>query len=53
MADLMNLTMLICASAGSLVFGILTAYGILCAGFALLRPRSQPRTVKVQPETAQ
>ena len=52
MADLLNLVMLICASIGSLAFGILAAYGILRAGFAILRPQRRPAPVKTQPEAA-
>ncbi len=52
MADLLNLAMLICASIGSLAFGILAAYGILRAGFALLRPQKRSVPVKTQPEAA-
>jgi hypothetical protein len=53
MTDWLNLAMLICATVGSMAFGILAAYAILRAGFALMRP--QPRTVSVktpQPEAA-
>jgi len=46
MSDLLNLVMLICAAVGSMAFGILTAYGILRAGFALLRPQQRPSPVK-------
>lgn len=52
MADVLNLTMLILASIGSMAFGILAAYGILRVGFALMRPRSRQAAVKVQPQTA-
>jgi hypothetical protein len=52
MTDLLNLAMLVCASVGSMAFGILAAYGILRVGFALLRPAEQPTTVKGRPETA-
>jgi hypothetical protein len=48
MADLLNLAMLICASGGSMAFGILAAYGILRAGFALMRPRSRKPVVASQ-----
>lgn len=48
MDDLLNFTMLICASGGSMAFGILAAYGILRAGFALMRPRSQKPAVASQ-----
>jgi hypothetical protein len=39
MENLLNLAMLVCASVGSLVFGILAAYGILRVGFAMMRPQ--------------
>jgi hypothetical protein len=52
MGDLLNLAMLILASIGSMAFGILAAYGILRAGFAMLRPAKRPLPVKTQPETA-
>jgi hypothetical protein len=52
MAGLLDLLMLICASAGAMGFGILAAYAILRVGFAFLRPRQQPRAVKPEPETA-
>lgn len=52
MSDLLNLTMLICACVGSMAFGILVAYGILRAGFALMRPQSQPVVVKTRPQIA-
>jgi hypothetical protein len=53
MADMLNLAMLICASVGSLAFGILAAYGILRIGFALMRPQPRQVVVKVRPEVAQ
>ena len=37
--------MLICAAVGSMVFGILAAYGLLRAGFAFLRPQKRPTPV--------
>jgi hypothetical protein len=52
MTDLLNFAMLICASVGSMVFGILAAYGILRVGFALMRPQPRPVVVKTQPEAA-
>lgn len=52
MASLLDLAMLVCASAGALGFGILTAYAILHTGFAILRPRRRPAEVKPEPETA-
>ncbi len=48
MSDLLNLFMLVCAIVGSMVFGILAAYGILRTGFALLRPQPRPSAIKVQ-----
>ncbi|MGB9406094.1 MAG: hypothetical protein WCA89_01090 [Terracidiphilus sp.] len=44
--------MLVCASVGSMAFGILAAYGILRTGFALMRPQSQLAVVQTQPEAA-
>jgi hypothetical protein len=52
MADLLNLAMLISASVGSMAFGILAAYGILRAGFALMRRQPRPAAVKTRPEVA-
>jgi len=52
MADLWNLTMLICASVGSMAFGILAAYGILRVGFALMGKQARPAAMKARPETA-
>jgi len=52
MSDLLNLTMLIGASAGSLAFGVLAAYGIFRAGFALMRPQHRTAPVKSRPEVA-
>ena len=50
MANLLDLAMLICASMGAMAFGILAAYGILRAGFAMMRPQQRSATVKAQPE---
>jgi uncharacterized protein (DUF2062 family) len=52
MSDLLNLAMLICASVGSMAFGVLAAYGIFRVGFAMMRPRRQPVAVKRQAEPA-
>jgi len=52
MVDLLNLAMLIAASVGSMAFGILAAYGILRAGFALMRPRQRTVAVKARKEAA-
>ena len=51
MADLLNLAMLVCASISALAFGILSAYAILRAGFALLRPPPR-QAVEPRPELA-
>jgi hypothetical protein len=47
-----DLAMLICASVGSMAFGILAAYGILRAGFALMRPPARRVAIKRQPQVA-
>jgi hypothetical protein len=52
MADFLSLAMLVLASIASMAFGILAAYGILRAGFALLSPQKRPRAVNVQPQAA-
>jgi hypothetical protein len=52
MTDFLNLAMLLCASVGSMVFGVLAAYGILRTAFALMRPQRSKATVKVRQETA-
>lgn len=52
MSDLLNLTMLIAASAGSLAFGVLAAYGIFRAGFALIRPQQSSPGVESRAEVA-
>jgi len=52
MTDLLNLTMLIAASIGSMALGILGAYGILRVGFALMRPRPKPAALNARPEVA-
>jgi hypothetical protein len=43
-----DIVMLVCAAIGSMAFGILAAYGILRAGFALLRQQPRPKPVKAQ-----
>jgi ABC-type glycerol-3-phosphate transport system permease component len=47
-----DLVMLVCASVGSMAFGVLTAYALFRVGFALLRPRRKALPVKAQPEAA-
>ena len=49
---MMDLAMLVCAAVGSMVFGILAAYGILRIGFALMRRPARAAVVKTQPEVA-
>ncbi len=52
MADWMNLLMLICASLGSMAFGILAAYAILRAGFSLMARSPRPVAVKIRTQVA-
>jgi hypothetical protein len=52
MTDLLNLAMLVCASLGAMAFGILAAYAILRACFALIRPSRRAAAVKTRPEMA-
>jgi ABC-type glycerol-3-phosphate transport system permease component len=52
MENLLNLAMLICATVGSMVFGILAAYGILRLGFALMRPQPALRIEASRPAPA-
>ncbi len=52
MSDLFNLVMLVCASIGSMAFGVLMAYGIFRGAFALMRPRRKSVPVKAQAEAA-
>jgi hypothetical protein len=52
MDNLLNLAMLACATVGSMVLGILAAYGILRAGFAIMRPQSAVRIKASRPEPA-
>lgn len=51
MADILNLAMLVCASLGAMAFGILTAYAILRATFAFMRPRRMPVPASVPAKT--
>jgi hypothetical protein len=53
MTDLVNFAMLVAASIGSMAFGGLAAYGLLRAGFALVRPQRQGVVVKAQVRVAQ
>jgi hypothetical protein len=52
MTDLLNLAMLISATLGAMAFGILAAYAVLRAVFALMRPRRTQGPVKAQTEAA-
>ena len=52
MTDLLNVVMLVCATVGSMAFGVLAAYAIFRAAFALMRPRTQTVAVKPRAEVA-
>lgn len=52
MTDFLNFGTLICASVGSMAFGVLAAYGVLWAGFALLRPQARRKAVEAKVEVA-
>jgi len=52
MTDLLNLVMLICATVGSMAFGVLLAYAVFRIGFAMMRPRRRTVPVKAQAEAA-
>ena len=52
MGNLLDFTMLICASLGAMAFGILAAFLILRASFALMRRQPKPAVMKQQPEAA-
>jgi len=52
MDNLLNLAMLACATVGSMVFGILTAYGVLRVGFAIMRPQPAVPIKASRPEPA-
>lgn len=53
MMDWLSLAMLICAGIASLVFGVLTAYGILYAAFAWMRPHPRAEAAKTGANMAQ
>jgi len=53
MTDLVNFMMLIAASIGSMAFGVLAAYALLRAGFALMRPQRESLVVKADARVAQ
>jgi hypothetical protein len=44
-----DVTMLVLASIGAMVFGILAAYAVLWTGFSLMRPQHRPAAIKAQP----
>jgi ABC-type glycerol-3-phosphate transport system permease component len=53
MTDWINILMLVCATVGSMAFGVLAAYGVFRVGFALMRRRAvAPAAIKPQPEAA-
>lgn len=52
MTDLLNLVMLICATVGSMAFGVLAAYWIFRVSFALMRPQKAMPAVKARAEAA-
>jgi hypothetical protein len=52
MTDFVNFAMLICASVGSLAFGVLAAYGVFRTAFALMRPQAMVVAVKTRAEVA-
>ncbi len=52
MTDVVNFLMLIAASVGAMAFGVLAAYGVLRAGFALMRPQQQSVVVKADVRVA-
>ena len=52
MTDIWNFVMLVCATIGSLMFGVLAAYGIFRTAFALMRLEPRHPVIKTQPEAA-
>jgi|HubBroStandDraft_6_1064221.scaffolds.fasta_scaffold829989_2 hypothetical protein len=52
MSDLLNVVMLICATLGSMAFGVMVSYTIFRIGFAMMRPRRKSVPVKAQAEAA-
>jgi hypothetical protein len=52
MTDLVNFVMLIAASVGAMAFGVLAAYAVLRAGFALMRPRQESVVLKARARVA-
>jgi hypothetical protein len=52
MTDAVNFVMLIAASAGSMAFGVLGAYGLLRVAFSMMRPQGRA-PVAAAPQVAQ
>jgi len=52
MTDLVNFVMLVAASAGSMAFGVLAAYGVLRVGFSLMRPQRREVAIKASADVA-
>ena len=52
MADVLNLAMLICASAGAVAFSVRAAYGILRVGFAVMRTHPRTKTENARQQVA-
>jgi hypothetical protein len=52
MTDIWNFVMLVCATIGSLMFGVLAAYGIFRTAFALMRLEPRQPAMKPRPEVA-
>jgi hypothetical protein len=52
MDNALNLVMLVCASVGSMALGVLAAYWIFRAAFAMMRPRRRSVAVETQTEAA-
>ena len=52
MSNSFNLAMLVLASIAALAFGILSAYGLLRAAFALMRQREERLAVKPRTQAA-
>lgn len=47
---MVDIGMLICATTGSMAFGVFAAYGVFRVAFALMRPRRQTVAVKARAE---
>ena len=51
MSNGLDLLMLVCAAVGSMAFGVLLAFWIFRAGFALMKPKARPQVAPVKPQT--